>query len=114
MDDACYGVITSLRPNLVHDANGAQCTILGVTVTPGFHLLGPLREKGGPTRTHARLAGSPGIDAGQQPTCTEALGAPLRRDQRGFARPAFGGNSRRCDLGAVERLAFWFMPWVNK
>ena len=83
-------------------------------MTSAFPLLSPLRDNGGPTRTHALLARSPGIDAGQQPTCTDAPGAPLTRDQRCFTRPACGATSRRCDLGAVERLALWYVPFVMR
>jgi hypothetical protein len=51
--------------------------------------LGPLADNGGPTWTHALLAGSPAIDAGD---------TALSSDQRGAARP--GGTAD--DIGAVE------------
>jgi hypothetical protein len=50
--------------------------------------LGPLAANGGPTLTHALLAGSPGINAGT--SCTVAV------DQRYVPRDA------QCDLGAYE------------
>jgi hypothetical protein len=55
--------------------------------------LGPLADNGGPTRTHALLSGSPGIDAGENPLT-------LQFDQRldGFAR-SFGAAT---DIGAYE------------
>ncbi len=59
-------------------------------------MLGPLADNGGPTRTHAPLAGSPVIDAG------EAEAGEL--DQRGLRR-AFDGDfdgTPRADIGAVE------------
>lgn len=54
-------------------------------------LLGPLANNGGPTPTHALLAGSPAIDAagGCPPPAT---------DQRGVARP----QGSACDIGSFE------------
>ncbi|EGV17622.1 choice-of-anchor Q domain-containing protein [Thiocapsa marina] len=52
-------------------------------------LLGVLRNNGGPTRTHALLAGSPAIDAGD---------TDLNTDQRGYARPSGAAD----DIGAFE------------
>ena len=52
--------------------------------------LAPLGDNGGPTRTHALLAGSPAIDGGDPSRC-------LPRDQRLIDRP--GGA---CDIGAFE------------
>ncbi len=70
--------------------------------TPG-HRLDPkidttLRDNGGPTRTHALLAGSTAIDRGDN------SGAP-GTDQRGVARPRDGdGNgSKIVDIGAFEK-----------
>ena len=59
--------------------------------------LGPLADNGGPTRTHALLAGSPAIDAGAATTCPAT-------DQRGVTRPqnASGGAASVCDIGAYE------------
>lgn len=56
-------------------------------------MLGPLQDNGGPTFTHALLAGSPAIDAGNN-------AGNLDTDQRGsgFAR-AFGATT---DIGAFE------------
>jgi CSLREA domain-containing protein len=52
----------------------------------------PLGDHGGPTPTHALLAGSPAIDLGPVADCPA-------RDQRGRTRPSGPG----CDAGAVER-----------
>lgn len=52
---------------------------------------------GGPTPTHAPLVGSPVIDAGPA-SCTDASGALLTTDQRGYSRPI----GTACDIGAVE------------
>jgi CSLREA domain-containing protein len=80
-------------------------------------LLGPLRDNGGATQTHALLPGSPAIDAGAPAGCTDDLGAALTADQRGVARPQDGGTGRgnRCDIGAYEvqvptQLAFATQP----
>jgi hypothetical protein len=55
-------------------------------------LLGPLAFNGGPTQTHALLAGSPAIDTG---ACAGIPGA----DQRGVSRP----QGPACDIGAFEK-----------
>jgi hypothetical protein len=60
-------------------------------------ILGPLQDNGGPTRTHAPLAGSSAIDKGR------SFGSVT--DQRGLARPVGiasvqGGDGS--DIGAVE------------
>ena len=52
-------------------------------------MLGPLADNGGPTLTHALLAGSPAIDAADTAVCPAT-------DQRGVARDA------ACDVGAFE------------
>jgi hypothetical protein len=57
-------------------------------------MLGPLQDNGGPTETHALLAGSPAIDAG---SC-EAADADIETDQRGVERP----QGEACDIGAYE------------
>ena len=85
----CEGGITGSRESL-EDAN--TCGLIGPGDLPNTDpLLGPLASNGGPTQTHALLAGSPAIDA---------AGAPNeRRDQRGFPRPMFGAG----DIGAYEK-----------
>lgn len=55
-------------------------------------LLGALADNGGPTRTHALLAGSAAVNAGT------STGAPAT-DQRGAARPQGAG----VDIGAFEQ-----------
>ena len=64
----------------------------GVFTRPpeGDRFLGPLADNGGPTQTHALLAGSRAIDAAVSP-CPAV-------DQRGTGRPVGGG----CDVGAYE------------
>jgi hypothetical protein len=67
-------------------------------------ILGPLQNNGGPTQTHALVAGSPAIDAGDPDGCRDSVKALLRTDQRGFARHADGNKDGtiRCDTGAYE------------
>jgi len=70
-------------------------------------LLGPLQDNGGFTLTHALLAGSPAIDAGDNTGCPAD-------DQRGIFRPQDGdGDSVAvCDIGAYELFLSKAMPWV--
>jgi hypothetical protein len=60
-----------------------------------------LADHGGPTETIALQANSPAIDAIPEALCTDAQGAAVNRDQRGFVRPA----GLDCDAGAYERNA---------
>src|SRR5262249_43579291 len=81
------------------------------TLSPGSNLagsqaspldakLGPLASNGGPTFTHALLAGSPAIDKGANP-------AALANDQRGPGFPRVVGPA--ADIGAFES-PFIVMP----
>ena len=81
---------TNLAPAPVGspDANG---NFIGEFFAPIDPVLGPLADNGGPTQTHALLAGSPAIDAGDTTSTT---------DQRGEPRPNAGGNGP--DMGAFE------------
>jgi len=84
-------------------------SLLGTAVTPDAGgignqfedspLLGPLADNGGPTLTHALLAGSLAIDAGDPAAVAGAGNTPLF-DQRGtgFDRVRAG----RIDIGAFE------------
>jgi hypothetical protein len=89
-----FGRVTSLGYNLASDNGG------GVLRGPGDQinthpLLGPLRDNGGPTFTHALLHGSPAIDAGN-PNVT----APHPFDQRGPGYPRVVDG--RIDIGSFE------------
>ncbi|MBK8476194.1 MAG: hypothetical protein IPL39_07715 [Opitutaceae bacterium] len=82
------GTFTSLGYNLSNDWNGRATTTGDLTANP---LLGALANNGGPTRTHALLAGSPAINAADPADATAT-------DQRGALRPQNG----RSDIGAYE------------
>jgi hypothetical protein len=97
------GNFTSNGHNLIgNDSGSTGFTAKGDQVGTANNLidprLGALADNGGPTRTHALLAGSPAIDHGDN-------SAAPATDQRGVARPRDGdGNgSRIVDIGAFEK-----------
>jgi CSLREA domain-containing protein len=86
----CAANVMSGGHNIVQEPVG--CGGLGDADLAGVDpLLGPLTDNGGISDTHALLAGSPAIDAGDDDACPD-------RDQRNFARPQGAG----CDIGAFE------------
>jgi len=95
-DLTTIGVATVLGANnLIQQSTGS--TVPGDTIT-ACPLLGPLRDNGGPTLTHALLSHSPGIDVGNN-----NLGA--YQDQRGYFAgpgpyPRVSGVA--ADIGAYE------------
>ncbi|OLE50819.1 MAG: hypothetical protein AUG51_26075 [Acidobacteria bacterium 13_1_20CM_3_53_8] len=75
-------------------------TNLGGNLTSGNPMLGPLADNGGPTQTHALLAGSPAINAGANAQAVDENGQALATDQRGkFSARITGGT---VDIGAYE------------
>lgn len=84
------GVTIAGARNLIVAANGITLPPDTIDAAP---LLGPLQDNGGPTHTHALLAGSPAIDAGNNL-------AKLAFDQRGTGYPRVIGSS--ADIGAYE------------
>jgi CSLREA domain-containing protein len=92
----CNGTIHSEGRNLFWDVT--NCTINVAAGSWGYlnalGFLGPLQDNGGPTRTHALLAGSNAIDTGNASIC--AFVSNL--DQRGVTRP----QGPQCDVGAFE------------
>jgi CSLREA domain-containing protein len=103
----CAGTLTSQGYNLIRIRPQGECNVAPVTgdLFSSDPLLGPLQNNGGSTQTHALLAGSPAIDAGNPNVgCVDSTGTPLPTDQRGLLR-AFDGNgdnSAVCDIGAFE------------
>jgi hypothetical protein len=97
--DDCSGGLTSLDYNVLMAPN---CSISQAT-NDQFFVSGPvvnvLADNGGPTQTNALPPGSPAIDAADNHACPAT-------DQRGLARPAFGGLALRCDVGAFELYRF--------
>jgi CSLREA domain-containing protein len=100
-DGDCVGAITSQGHSILNNyATGPT----GCTVAGSFILQDPklavLANNGGPTRTHALLAGSPAINAGDNSLggCKDRLGATIATDQRGVHRPL----GAACDIGAYE------------
>ena len=95
--------VSSAAPTLVFDASNSLirswCSNCSVAANSTGNLLrldamlGPLAFNGGPTRSHALLAGSPAINAGSNPL-------KLTTDQRGpgFARESSGA----VDIGATQ------------
>ena len=75
--------------NLVQDDS---CNPVASDIIDANAEIGPLADNGGPTQTHALLAGSPAIDAGDDAACPAI-------DQRGVARP----QGSHCDTGSVEQ-----------
>ncbi len=96
------GALNSLGNNIDSDGTAMlsqPSDLKGTVVTPLDVKLGALRDNGGPTQTHALLAGSVAINAGT------ATGAPST-DQRGVAR--LGAT----DIGAYEYTAIAYEPFA--
>jgi hypothetical protein len=106
----CAGPLSSLGYNFVGTGSGPACSISGPTPLTGDAQLGPLAYNGGPTPTHALLPGSPAIDAGEVPNCTDNLGVAIPNDQRQYRRPVYGASAYRCDIGAFEVQRLLFLP----
>jgi len=96
-----FGTFNSQDYNLITNLTGA--TLVGPTthnITNANPLLGPLTFNGGQTMTHALLAGSPAINAGNNVLAVDQNGSALTTDQRGAGFPRiFNGT---VDLGAYE------------
>ncbi|MCP4415231.1 MAG: hypothetical protein GY805_01330 [Chloroflexi bacterium] len=90
--DHYLGTIHNQGHNIVEDGS---C----IFPTGGDPNLGSLQDNGGDTFTHALLAGSPAIDAGDTTSLT---------DQRGISRPQ--GNAD--DIGAFEVYDCTAQPWL--
>ena len=86
--------------SLIESTGGAVINDLGGTITGVDPLLGSLQDNGGPTKTHALLAGSPAINAGEFGLQSSQAGIP-EFDQRGTGFDRVVGIS--IDLGAVEK-----------
>ncbi|MEO5626435.1 MAG: choice-of-anchor Q domain-containing protein [Dokdonella sp.] len=96
----CNGVLEVYGNNLFDEISG--CTFSGNGGAAwdfvAGNSVGPLQDNGGPTRTHALLAGSTAIDATNAQGCIDQSGILLPTDQRGAPRVA----GLRCDVGSFE------------
>ena len=79
--------------------DGTGGDIVGTKATPVDPLLGPLADNGGPTLTHALLAGSSALNAGDP-----SFASPPDFDQRGIGFPRV--QLVRIDIGAFEAASF--------
>jgi CSLREA domain-containing protein len=117
--DDCTGTLNSYGRNLFFSVSG--CTIVtssgGWTTLNSLAFVGPLQNNGGPTWTHALLAGSNAIDSADTALgCVDASSTLLPTDQRGATRIADGdGNGTiRCDIGAFERQPPLYLPLIRR
>ena len=98
--DDCNGELEVYRANRLSDFGG--CTFVGLGVAGvalvAANSIGPLANNGGPTMTHALLAGSAAIDVTPAAQCVDYVPVVLTTDQRGAPRVAGNG----CDAGAYE------------
>ncbi len=97
------GIIISQGYNLIGQGEGCSLSAAtGDLIGTNTNLINPrlaiLQDNGGPTWTHALMAGSPAIDAGNPASPSGGGTACLITDQRGTFRPV----SSRCDMGAYE------------
>ena len=86
-----------LGTNLLADSD---CRPRAEDIVAADPVLGPLADNGGPTRTHALLAGSPAIETAVQACASTPV------DQRYVARP----QGSYCDIGAFEFTGFVTPP----
>jgi hypothetical protein len=102
------GMVTSRGYNLSSDAAGGDGTtgpggLLNATgdIRNTDPILGPLQDNGGPTATHALLAGSPAIDRGTNfsGSATDQRGAPRTSVFPSISKPNGGDGT---DIGAFE------------
>jgi len=105
--------------NLIGNLNGASGTIgTGTDIVNANPRLGPLQNNGGLTLTHALLAGSPAINAGNNsiiPTDSEDIDGDgntteqIPYDQRGLSRV----SGTTVDIGAFEVQTPTALPTIS-
>lgn len=98
--DDCNGVLEVYGWNLLADYAGCSFSGNGAAGRGlvSTNTIGPLADNGGPTLTHALLAGSEAIDTTTAQGCIDDTLALLATDQRGAVRIA----GAKCDVGAYE------------
>jgi hypothetical protein len=92
IDGDCVGDITSSGYNIESPGNTCGFDQEGDQPSVPDPMLGPLRNNGGPTMTHALEPGSPAINRIPGDACE------VDTDQRGVTRP----QGPACDVGAFE------------
>jgi hypothetical protein len=102
-------LITSLGPDpgpltcyALNGMNGNIVDNTGCGVRAIISVISPLAGNGGPTQTHALVAGSVAINAGSNALAVDENSAPLANDQRGAGFPRIGAGT--ADMGAFELL----------
>ena len=98
------GVVNAGSDNIIDDGT---CSTSALAVDPK---LGPLANNGGPTKTHALLAGSPAIGAADPARCPGADQRGEYRDAGELTFPVRTKNNKlavisligECDIGAFE------------
>ena len=113
----CSGTFASPQFNLVGQGDGCTGFIngnngnhVGASGNPLDPLLAALADNGGPTLTHALLAGSPALNAGNPATPGGGGFACAATDQRAVVRPL----GPRCDMGAYEAGGLLFLPLIRR
>lgn len=103
MDGTGVATIVSTGDNISDDASAG---FVSGDLTSTDPLLGPLADNGGPTFTHALLAGSPAIDGGDNATAIDRFANRFVNDQRQgpFRRTYDSDNdgTSTIDVGAFE------------
>jgi hypothetical protein len=123
-----------LRNSLLVDNPGGNCSSNPPSVASGIStdntcpgmdavsdaMIGPLADNGGPTQTHALLAGSPAIDAaadsdGDPAADQRGITRPFDGDGDGLALPDFGAFEYSGEIGAAsaDQAALVFTPNIN-
>ena len=97
LDGQLSGSFVSLGHNIIGLGDGSMgwtaADLVGSSADPVDPVIGPLADNGGPTWTHALLAGSPAMNSGNN----TLVDSP--DDQRGAGFPRLYGN---VDIGAYE------------
>ena len=93
----CAGVVSGYGTNMLGVTIGCSSN-LGALSLVTRSTIGTLQNNGGPTLTHALLAGSQAINGAVSSACVDQNAQVLPTDQRGAPR-LFGV---RCDVGAFE------------
>ncbi len=98
--DDCNGALEVYGWNLLADYGGCSFSGNGIAALGqvSTNTIGALASNGGPTMTHALLAGSEAIDTTTAQGCVGPTLALLATDQRGAPRI----TGAKCDVGAYE------------